>query len=285
MRSKLGVRWLPSGAVTSIGLDLPGCRAGRPTRAVRAEPSTRASASTACCTGGDSAAPRVKSAPSTAYDVQARREAAERARELDRVRDAEGVGGGAQPARVQRLAVGAERVQGARAARPSRRRRRARRAGGPPTHRRGTRRPRRPRAPRRRRARGTPCARARRPAASSPRQALPTPTTRVSTARSRAAGSASRRRCRGRSCGSPARSGAAARVVERQVTLRRRPRRLCSIARLVLRGRRHDPRVEDRAVGVDARSGARAARAAPRSSRSRSPPAAPRSTAGGSGGS
>ena len=87
-----------------------------------------------------------------------------------------------------------------------------------------------------------------RPAASSPRSWLPRPITSARpliAAAPPAAGNASRRRCTDRSCGWPARSGRAASSVRQIEVARGDGAQIVLDARLVLRRRRHDPRVED----------------------------------------
>ena len=121
-----------------------------------------------------------------------------------------------------------------------------------------------------------------RPAASSPRHALPTPmTSALSRARPRASGSGSRTRCRGRSCGSPARSAWRSSSSSRSRLPARRSRAgrprsrawFCEVGGTILASRIVPSSSSRVAVPEHAR-------AAPRSSRSRSPARGATSTAG-----
>ena len=135
---------------------------------------------------------------------------------------------------------------------------------------------------------GTRCARARRRRArraSSLRYAFPIPITtcrRSPPLDLERRGSGWRRRCRGRSCGSSARRARAARRRQSRVAADDVAQVVLD-RELVLRGRRHDLRVEDRPLARRAGSGGRAARAAPRSRRSRRRRPARPATAGASG--
>ncbi len=153
-------------------------------------------------------------------DLEPARQAVQRSRQLDGVRDAEGMRRGAHAAHRQGPRPGVEAPDGARRCARLRgvddddvlgalpRRPRA------PSRLRPARAPRRPRASARARA-GDGEARRRRRRAS----ALPTPI-RITRGRSPGAGSASRRRCTGRSCARPARSAGAARASSARSTWR-----------------------------------------------------------------
>ena len=160
--------------------------------------------STAVATAGLSSLPGGEALALDAVDGQPRGRAPERARELERLGEADSVRRAADAPRDRR-----ERVEAV-----DRPRRCARADGVDHDHLVGAlpaRRAGRSARPRARRTRGSsPSARATaRPAASSPRNALPRPMTISAAIDLERRGSASRRRCTGRGCGSPARRGGA----------------------------------------------------------------------------
>ena len=194
------------------------------------------------------------------------REAAERARQLDRVGDPEGVGGGPQLRRraaARRAASNQRSVPGGAADAAASTTTTSSRAG-PRVEQPRRRRPRARRPPARARDR-------RAPRASSPRHAVAdADDERHPRSIVERAGSASRRRCTGRSCARPARSGGCSSSSAQRRAWRSTKRAQALLdAGLVLRASAGRSARRGSCRRRRSRSGARAGRAAPRSSRAR----------------